>query len=258
MTIDIIVPVYDQPELTVQCFKSIKKHSKNYRLIWVDNGSSLESRKLISNEINNHENYKKIWLDRNYGFIHAVNTGIKQCNNKYLVLLNNDTVVIKNWLDRLRMPFIKDCNVMASGPLTDTVGSWQGWKNVQKTSLLKKQIPNLNKMTDDEISNNLYKTFKDQFISVKMVAFFCTMFKREIFDKIGLLDKRFALGLGDDDAICWKIKHQENKKVVLVPSTFCHHYHRSTFKKLFNKDNLEKMQKNNINLFVNLRDNNEL
>ena len=40
-------------------------------------------------------------LGKNIGFTGAVNAGIKQAQGKYIVLLNDDTVVTENWLSEL-------------------------------------------------------------------------------------------------------------------------------------------------------------
>ena len=39
MECDIIIPTYENEDLTVACFESIKKNTKDFRILWVDNGS---------------------------------------------------------------------------------------------------------------------------------------------------------------------------------------------------------------------------
>ena len=114
--IDIIIPTFNQDTFTIQCLKSIKRSThQNYRIVWVDNGSTYRSRKNVLIELSDH-NYLSIWLPDRVGFIQAVNIALRECRGEYVVILNNDTEVTSGWLDLLLLP-LKDCNkIVASGP----------------------------------------------------------------------------------------------------------------------------------------------
>ncbi len=243
---DIIIPTYNNEEYTINCLNSIRRYTKNYRILWVDNGSSSESRIKVLDELKNHNNYLTIWLDKNYGFVKAVNAGLYQSDAEYVVFLNNDTAVTPEWFERLKYPFDHNPSVRISGPLTDTDGSWQGWRNVKNKMYF--DLPIIDNMHDKDINSLLYKFFGNTYKSVNMVAFFCTLFKRELFDEIGFLDEDYGIGLADDDDICWKTK-KLGYDVVLVPNLLVHHYHRTTFKKLYSQNELQKCQDDNIRLF---------
>ena len=75
--IDIIIPTYGQEDYTVECLKSIRNYTEadSYRIIWVDNGSSFESRQTVMKELVNHT-YLTIWMGDRAGFVKAVNAGI--------------------------------------------------------------------------------------------------------------------------------------------------------------------------------------
>ena len=49
----------------------------------------------------------------------------------------------------------------------------------------------------------LSKLFGEKIINTGKVplSFFCCLLRREIFDKIGLLDPEFGIGIGDDDDV---------------------------------------------------------
>jgi GT2 family glycosyltransferase len=89
-------------EDTLECIRSLSKLTyKNYKIVVVDNGSKKkEGLKLKRNfpEISMIQNYK------NVGFSKANNQGIKLAlnkNAKYILLLNNDTVVNPDFLSIL-------------------------------------------------------------------------------------------------------------------------------------------------------------
>ncbi len=97
----VIIVNYNGKKLLKNCLDSIKKNTiyKKYKVIVVDNGSSDGSQRIIKTK------YK--WVDliknkENLGFSKANNIGafyaFKKYSPKYLFLLNNDTLVKKNWL----------------------------------------------------------------------------------------------------------------------------------------------------------------
>jgi GT2 family glycosyltransferase len=135
MLADIIIQTYNQEVFTIKCFESIRKYTdtNKYRIIWVDNGSTKESREKVIQELLKHSHYLTIWLDAPVGFVKAINLGLRASKADYIVIQNNDTQVIPNWLDRLVYPFTVDSRVAMSGPFTTKgLRSWQSWDNVKK------------------------------------------------------------------------------------------------------------------------------
>lgn len=84
---------------TQKCIESVKKQSfKDFELIVVDNGSSdgsVEKLRKISG-------IKLIENEKNLGFAGGNNIGVKNSSaSEYVALLNNDTIVDKDWLKYL-------------------------------------------------------------------------------------------------------------------------------------------------------------
>jgi len=97
--VDIIVLSYGQEDYTIRCFDSILKNTSDYRLVWVDNGSSVHSRKKVMDAFMKHENRLPIWSKENLGFIGGINLGVEMLlkNDKteaeFISVLNNDIVL---------------------------------------------------------------------------------------------------------------------------------------------------------------------
>ena len=71
----IIIPVWNQPDLTVKCLQSIKKYSKDYQVILVDNASEDEAFETINETLITMPHV----LIRN-----TVNTGFVKATNQVL------------------------------------------------------------------------------------------------------------------------------------------------------------------------------
>ena len=135
---DIIILTYGQEDFTIKCFESILDCTQDYRLVWVDNGSSSTSRQMVMPFFLKHANRLCIWSKENLGFVKGVNLalsltyGIHDIGAQYVVLQNNDTEVTKDWLKDLIIALESSPEVAAAGPITSTPSSWQGILPVSK------------------------------------------------------------------------------------------------------------------------------
>jgi GT2 family glycosyltransferase len=249
---EIIIPTYNQDEFTINCFDSILKHTENYRLVWVDNSSTDKSRREVMPAFMRHSYRMPIWNEGNLGFVGGVNHALEmildvyESKAKYIVIMNNDTLVTDGWLTRMQKVMERDPMIAAAGPITSTDGSWQGWKNAFKA--INARSMNISQFGHDERGNELNNRFKDYYKEVSMVAFFCTVFKREAIDKVGRLDERFGAGLGDDDDYTHRLRNA-GYKIAFVPSSYVAHFHRTTFKSLYSEEEIKAMQTRNLNLY---------
>ena len=106
--VDIIIPNYNGLKVLVPCLQSIAEQSHcRVKIIIVDNGSSDGSVDYIAE---NFPDVQLIALSENTGFSAAVNTGINAGSSPLIFLLNNDTELEPGCLEHL---------VTASGTLTD-------------------------------------------------------------------------------------------------------------------------------------------
>lgn len=249
--VDIVIPTYGQEAYTVDCLKSIRKYTakKEYRIIWVDNGSTSESRQIVMDELKKH-NYLTIWMSYRAGFVKAVNLGIKSSFNEYVVIMNNDTKVVPFWLERLKLPLKKDKKIGLTGPTTTEQTSRQSW-DILKSENPKEwgTMPELSGLNDGEIVENLYNEYGDYYTcNIGTIAFFCAMVRRSVFNDIGLLDEDFEEGYSDDVDFSIRAK-KAGYEIALVPSVFIHHYNRTTFLSIYsNKEISKKLHANRIKL----------
>lgn len=113
--LSIIIVNYNSCDLLKNCIQSIYNsyNKTSLEIIVVDNASIDESRKIITTLYP-----KVIWIQNadNVGFAAANNQGIKISKGKYCMLLNNDTLVLEDALDKLVLFLEDNEEVGAVGP----------------------------------------------------------------------------------------------------------------------------------------------
>ncbi len=112
--ISIIIPVYNQVELTLDCLQSLREHrsASTFEVIVVDDGSE----PAVRSHLVGFDQVVYLRRDTNRGFGATCHLGATEARGRYLVFLNNDTIVHADWLDELRATF-------DAWPCTGLVGS---------------------------------------------------------------------------------------------------------------------------------------
>lgn len=100
----VIIPVYNNLLDTLICLASLLELDEAYSfdIIVADDGSSDATAPLIG-KIGGRVRHLR--QTRNLGFLGNCNAAAKQARGRYVVLLNNDTLVMPGWLDGLLSPF---------------------------------------------------------------------------------------------------------------------------------------------------------
>lgn len=100
MKLSIVIVSYNVKELLIKCLESIEKAAKNidHEVIVVDNDSRDETVPLIQEKFNK---IKLIANKNNLGFSKANNQGIKISKGEYILILNPDTELLTDTLDKM-------------------------------------------------------------------------------------------------------------------------------------------------------------
>jgi GT2 family glycosyltransferase len=242
----IVVPTFGQEEFTARCFSSIFVHTQGHKLIWVDNGSSAESRDVVIPSYRLSSCRERIWEKKNLGFVKAVNLGLRAAllepRAKYIVIQNNDTIVTAGWLDRMRAIMRNNPKIGAVGPITTYGAKQQVWRFIWEGKAVD---------VNDSAARQkaLASKYGDSFQETPIVTFFCTMFRRDVFDELGLLDEDYGVGLWDDQDLCAKMR-KAGWKIAVAMGAYVRHFHRTTFKSVYSVEQIENMKKNNQKIFA--------
>ena len=234
---DIIIPTYENTDYTIACLNSIKECTESpYQVIWVDNASKDTSK---IEEVISDMPHISIKMPSNQGFVHAVNAGLNVSKSPYVCLLNNDTIVSKNWLGKLINILKHDPKLGIVGSLTmpDPRGSGQ-MDSHHSLSLHNTIVPNQLNMSMEEINRYLEANYSGRTCATPFVAFLCAVIKREVIDKVGLLDTNYELGMWDDND--YNLAARElGYKTEFAIDTCIYHKGRSTFNMIQEKEGFD-------------------
>lgn len=217
----VIIPNWNGKSLLYDCLGSLEKQTyKNFEVIVVDNASGDGSIEFIGK---NFAGVKVISLDKNYGFARAINEGVKASSAKYVVFLNNDTEVDKNWLK-----FLVSC--VKSHPEASSVGS--RLLNFYHRDEIDGVGIEINEVGQAKSIGWMQKD-KGQF-SKEMYVFGVTggasLHKRDKFIKAGMFDEKYFMYSEEVD---WAFRAQfAGFKAVYCPQAICYHKHKMSSKKV--------------------------
>lgn len=172
------------------CFKSLNyiEGIKRVELIIVDNASEDDSIKWLKSFKSKHEKkyhaIKIIQNKENTGFAKGNNIGYEKSKGEYVLLLNNDTIVEPNFLEKLLSSIDDNESIGAVQPrimqmdnkkLVDSIGSY-----FINTGFLY------------HIGHNKqFKKMYDKPDNVFSLKGACMLFKRKVIEKVGLFDENY-------------------------------------------------------------------
>ncbi len=212
----IVIPVYNNLNLTRTCWTSIRKNTGiPHQVVIVDNASSED----VAHEADQN-NLEVIRNESNRGFAYACNQGIMHTHGDFVVILNNDTIVTPGWLERLMWHMEDDPDIGILGVTTNYAGSEQQIPATYKTE---KQLY--------DFSEEIYSKHRRRRKEAGKVVAVCVVFRRKMLREVGLFDTRFGLGNFEDDDICLRAR-LAGYKVAFARDVFIHHAGSKTFQAL--------------------------
>lgn len=240
MQASIVVLTYNGCDvLTRPCIESLLKntHAGTYELILVDNASSDATPKYLQQIASLHPFVKLCLNSDNKGYAGGNNDGLRLATGRYVILLNNDTLVGPGWLEPMLQRLDANPEIGLVGPVTNSAG------NEQRVDLA-----GLNEQNFVEIANQYTLEQKGRWFETEKLGFFCVAGRREVFEQVGLLDEGFGLGMFEDDDYCVRVR-QAGYKLAVVEDSFVYHKGSMSFKTLPSDDYLQLFEKNRAYFF---------
>tara|TARA_B110000459_G_scaffold52506_1_gene58483 strand:- start:26 stop:925 length:900 start_codon:yes stop_codon:yes gene_type:complete len=223
--IAIIIVNWKQYQLTKLCLYSLQKIKyDNYQIILIDNESNPKELKKIKNQFDKIITFPN---QKNLGFTGANNVGIEYAIKnefKYVMLINNDTEVEKNFINPLIEVLEKNQNFGAAQPLIlnyynrNKVWSAGGFLNkfFGYTYVIK---------SPEGIKKN-----------IDWITGCCFFLRTDVIKKIGLLDEKFFAYYEDVD---WSIRIKNaGYDLAFVKSSVVYHHGSKSSKNESNEGTL--------------------
>lgn len=101
--VSVVIPGFNQPELTEQCIRSLfaVRTDARFEVVCVDNGSEPDTKALLARLAREFPSVRVVRNETNLNFALGCNVGFGHSRGTRVVFLNNDTTVTDGWLDSL-------------------------------------------------------------------------------------------------------------------------------------------------------------
>jgi len=201
---------------TLECLESVSAlNYPQYEIVVVDNGSTDKPTKAIADK---YPKVKLILNDENLGYSGGNNVGIKHAlehDAEYVWLLNNDTVVDADALLSLINITEKDQSIGIAG------SKIYYFDNPGKIWFAGSHIYWWRGYSDHNGKDNMDNGQYDNVEQVDRVTGCSMLVKKEVCNKVGILDENFFLYVEEVD---WCVRARKaGFKCIFVPSSVVHH-----------------------------------
>ena len=218
VTTSIIIPVFNKADFTFHCLRSLLREVNfaDAEVIVIDNASADETPELLSHF---RDHVRVVRNEENRGFVDACNQGAAEARGRYLVFLNNDTVVLPGWLEALVETAERDERVGAVGSMflypdgrVQEAGAVV-WSN------------------GEAFHYGWGKSAEDRRFTFAREVDYCSgaslLIRRELFEQLGGFDQRYAPAYYEDTDLCMGVRSL-GRKVVYQPASRIYHYEGAT------------------------------
>lgn len=199
--VEIVVPVYGNRALVERCLSSVcaSTNATRWELTVIDDSSPDEETSAWLRAWGRaHPQATVLCNTRNAGFVRTVNMGMSLAGRRDVVLLNSDTEVAGDWLDRLRVAAYRQ----------ERVGSVTPFSNNATICSLPRFCED-NPLPDGHNTASVHDLVSrlgaGQAVEIPTAVGFCMYIRRACLDEVGLFDAdTFGLGYGEENDFCMR------------------------------------------------------
>jgi GT2 family glycosyltransferase len=188
--VSVVIPNLNGEELLPMCLESLKTQTvRDHEVIVVDNGSADGSLRLLAEQ---YPHVRVLPLEKNYGFAAAVNRGIESATGEFICLLNNDIELDPHWMEALHEALLEHPEAGSCGPKM-----MRYWER-ERINVLGIRVD----LNGDVRIIGAGETDRGQY-DVQRYVFGvnagASMYRRKMFENVGLFDETFFASYEDVD-----------------------------------------------------------
>jgi GT2 family glycosyltransferase len=222
---------------------------EDYAVYVADNGSTDDSVQMLKDKF---PSIHIILLDKNYGFAEGYNLALREIDAQYVVLLNSDVEVTKDWLKPLVEYMDSHSEVAACQPKIlsyynkdefEYAGAAGGFIDFYGYPFCRGRI-----FSTVEKDNNQY----DDPIPVFWATGAALFIRQSVYMDAGGLDGSFFAHMEEID-LCWRLR-LTGRLIVCIPQSVVYHVGGATLKKENPYKTMLNFRNNLIMLYKNLPD----
>jgi GT2 family glycosyltransferase len=201
--VDVLVPVYDGLEETLECLNSVLRSREfnrtAHRLVVLDDATPNPELRHALEKLAAAGEIDHIQQPSNLGFIRNVNRGMALNPERDVVWLNADTRVQGDWLDRLRAVAYSSKEIASVTPFTNN-GELMSFP----VSRVSHTMPSAEQQT---VLDQLARAVDSPAVEIETGCGFCLYIKRDAIDQVGYLDEEHLLrGYGEETDWCLRAR----------------------------------------------------
>ncbi len=223
--VSIIVPVYKGLADTRACLESVLGSSSKAQLHVVavnDASPEAEITSYLRQLAARDSRVELIENATNLGFVASVNLGMRRHCDDDVILLNSDTEVAGDWIDRLREAAYRERGIATVTPFSNaaTICSYPRF-------CVEGPMPP--DMSTAALDRYFAAENAGQHVDVPTAVGFCMFVRRDCLDEVGLFDaERFGRGYGEENDFCMRSR-ATGWRHVLALDTFVGHRGGASF-----------------------------
>lgn len=201
--VDVLIPVYDGLNETLECINSAldarKLNVTPHRLVVIEDRTPVPALAKALKVLAAKGKISLVQNAVNLGFIRSMNRGMALSPNKDVVWLNADTRVHGAWIDRLRQVAYSDASIASVTPFTN---------NGELMSFPQSQVSHAMPSAQAQAElDELARQVDSPPMEIETGCGFCLYIKRAALDQVGYLDEvHLARGYGEETDWCLRAR----------------------------------------------------
>lgn len=229
--ISVIIPMYNSEKTIIQTLGGLEDQTrKDFEVIIVDDGSTDNSPKLVTEFKNQSELSIKLIHQKNSGPAKARNLGVKHSEGDIIIFLDSDCIPPENWIEEMIKPLdgeIVGCNC--------------GYRVKNKKSLIARHVEYEIAKRHEKMVGRIIDT----------IGSYSASFLKDIFLRAGGFNSEYKSASGEDFDLAFRIRKM-GYKLIFTDKTFVYHYHPDTLKRYLKQQYLRGYWR--VKMYLNNKD----